>query len=86
MLARLILGLIRLYRATVSPWLPPTCRYTPTCSRYASEAVERYGPWKGSWLAVRRLLRCHPLGGRGWDPVPREADPTDGLGTPGGRG
>lgn len=66
----LLLILIRGYRAAISPWLPPSCRFTPTCSRYAETAVRRFGPWRGSWLAVRRLLRCHPWGGRGADPVP----------------
>lgn len=68
--ARLLVGFIRLYRAAVAPLLPPACRYTPTCSRYAEEAVRRFGPGRGAWLAFRRLLRCHPWGGRGWDPVP----------------
>lgn len=67
---RALVGLIRLYRAALSPLLPPSCRYAPTCSRYAEEAVRRFGPWRGGWLALRRLLRCHPFGGRGWDPVP----------------
>ena len=70
MLARGILALIRFYRAGISPLLPPACRYTPSCSAYAEEAVRRYGALKGSWLATRRLLRCHPFGGSGFDPVP----------------
>lgn len=65
---------IRAYRLLVSPWLAPSCRYLPTCSAYALEALERHGPWAGSLLAVRRLLRCHPIrwlgGGEGFDPVP----------------
>ena len=65
-----LLALIRFYRKGVSPWLPPTCRYTPTCSGYALEAVGRYGAARGAWLTVRRLLRCHPWGGSGYDPVP----------------
>lgn len=69
-LARVLLLLIRGYRAGVSPLLPPACRYTPTCSAYAAEAIERYGAGRGSWLALRRLLRCHPWGGTGHDPVP----------------
>lgn len=72
MARRIIIALIDAYRAAVSPILPPTCRYTPTCSRYARTAVQRFGGLKGSWLAVRRLLRCHPLGGGGYDPVPAE--------------
>lgn len=71
LVGRVVVGLIRLYRLALSPLLPPSCRFTPTCSRYAELAVRRFGPWRGGWLAVRRLLRCHPLGGRGWDPVPR---------------
>jgi len=71
--ARILIFLIRLYRAAFSPLLPASCRYTPTCSRYAQTAVERFGALRGGWLAVRRLLRCHPLGGRGYDPVPPRA-------------
>lgn len=67
---RLILGLIRTYQTLISPLLIPTCRYHPTCSKYAQEAVERFGPWRGSWLAIRRVLRCHPLHSGGYDPVP----------------
>lgn len=68
---RLLLILpIRFYRYVISPWLGPNCRYLPTCSAYAIEAIERHGALKGSWLAMRRLARCHPLGGHGYDPVP----------------
>ena len=70
MFSRFLLGLIRFYRRAVSPWTPPACRFMPTCSAYAQEALERHGPWRGSGLALRRLLRCHPFGGSGWDPVP----------------
>ena len=72
MVARAILGLIGFYRAAISPLLPPACRYTPTCSAYAEEAVRRFGAARGSWLAARRLARCHPWGGHGYDPVPDE--------------
>jgi len=58
------------YRACISPMFPPACRFTPTCSRYAVEAVMRHGIFRGGWLAVRRILRCHPWGGSGYDPVP----------------
>lgn len=65
-------GTIRAYQLFVAPILPPSCRYYPSCSHYAAEAVERHGPWHGSLLAVRRLLRCHPWGGFGYDPVPND--------------
>lgn len=58
------------YRRCISPMKPPTCRFTPTCSEYAIQALRKYGPFRGSWLAVRRILRCHPWGGSGYDPVP----------------
>lgn len=58
------------YKACISPMLPPSCRYTPTCSEYAVEAVMRHGIFRGGWLAVKRILRCHPWGGSGYDPVP----------------
>ena len=65
-----LLGLIRLYQLTLSPWLGRQCRYEPTCSAYAAEAVARFGARRGVWLAARRLGRCHPWGGSGYDPVP----------------
>jgi putative membrane protein insertion efficiency factor len=67
---RLVALLARAYRLVVSPWLPPACRYEPSCSRYAEEAVMRHGVVRGAWLALRRLARCHPFGGSGYDPVP----------------
>jgi putative membrane protein insertion efficiency factor len=63
-------GLVIVYQRVVSPWLPNTCRYEPSCSQYAREALEAHGPLRGLWLAVRRVGRCHPLGGHGYDPVP----------------
>jgi len=69
-LARLGLGLVWLYRLLVSPFLPPSCRFQPTCSAYAGEALRRHGGLRGGWLAIRRIARCHPLGGAGFDPVP----------------
>lgn len=70
-----LLGLIRLYQLTLSPWLGRQCRYEPTCSHYAAEAVTRFGARRGVWLALMRIGRCHPWGRSGYDPVP---DP-DGL-------
>ena len=70
LLARVMLALIWFYRNCISPLTPPTCRYTPTCSQYAVEAIKKYGPFKGGWMAFRRIMRCHPFGGSGYDPVP----------------
>ena len=61
---------IRFYRKFISPLTPPSCRFTPTCSEYAIEAITKHGPFKGTWLAIRRVLRCRPGGGSGYDPVP----------------
>ncbi|MBE6313070.1 MAG: membrane protein insertion efficiency factor YidD [Bacteroidales bacterium] len=69
-LSYIFLALIGFYRRSISPMLPPSCRYTPTCSQYAQEAIRKYGPFKGLWLAVKRICRCHPWGGHGYDPVP----------------
>ena len=69
-MTRLTLGLIRLYQNTVSKVLPPACRFQPTCSQYAFEAVKRYGFIRGSWLATKRLTRCNPFSKSGYDPVP----------------
>lgn len=68
----LLLVLIRGYQLLVSPFFPPACRYLPTCSEYARQAVSAHGPVKGAWLALRRLLRCHPWAGWGYDPVPEK--------------
>ena len=62
--------LIRFYQQAISPYLRPSCRYIPTCSQYFIEAVKKYGSFKGSYLGIKRLLRCHPWGGHGYDPVP----------------
>lgn len=61
---------IRFYRAFISPLSPPSCRYVPTCSEYAMTAVEKYGVRRGGWLAIKRILRCHPFHEGGYDPVP----------------
>ena len=62
--------LVRFYQKFISPYKPSCCRFTPTCSQYAPEALRKYGPLKGSWLAFKRIIRCHPWGGSGYDPVP----------------
>ena len=68
---RLMLAMIRFYRRRISPNTPPSCRFTPTCSQYAYEAISKYGAFKGGWLALRRILRCHPFyKGDYYDPVP----------------
>ena len=67
---RICISMIRFYQKHISPALPPCCRYVPTCSQYAIEAIEKRGVFVGIFLAVRRLLRCHPWGGSGFDPVP----------------
>lgn len=69
-LRSLLIALIRAYQRFISPYLPPSCRFYPSCSRYALEAVGKYGVVRGSWLALRRLLRCHPFHPGGFDPVP----------------
>ena len=61
----LLILFVRIYQRFISPLTPPSCRFTPTCSQYAIEALRKYGPLKGLWLAVKRLLRCHPWGGSG---------------------
>jgi hypothetical protein len=70
LLSRLLIAPIRLWQVTFSAVLPPSCRFSPSCSAYAIEALQRHGPLRGSWLAVRRIGRCHPWGRSGYDPVP----------------
>ncbi len=67
---RMVMLPIRGYQKFISPGLPPSCRFTPSCSQYALEAVAKYGALKGSWLAARRLVRCHPFNPGGYDPIP----------------
>jgi hypothetical protein len=66
----ILLAFIRVYQVTFSRVLPPSCRFVPSCSQYGSEAIERYGPWRGGWLALKRMARCHPFHPGGFDPVP----------------
>ena len=72
----IVIGAIRLYRRFLSPLIPPSCRYLPTCSQYAEEAVIEHGVARGGVLALGRILRCHPWGGHGHDPVPRHGKTT----------
>lgn len=69
-LAAIMIGLIRLYQMTLSPFIGRACRYTPTCSNYGIEAIRKHGPFKGGWLMLKRVASCHPWGGSGYDPVP----------------
>jgi hypothetical protein len=69
-LALPIILLIKIYQLVISPILPPSCRFTPTCSHYSLEALKKHGLLKGGWLSLKRILRCHPWGGSGYDPVP----------------
>jgi uncharacterized protein len=65
-----LVGLVRVYQLIISPHLPRSCRYTPTCSHYAIQALTKYGIFYGTWLAIKRVLSCHPWGGSGYDPLP----------------
>lgn len=69
-ISKILLGLVYFYQNSISPLKPPSCRYTPTCSTYAIQAIKKYGPFKGTYLAVKRVLSCNPWGGSGYDPVP----------------
>lgn len=66
----IFIGLVRFYQLVISPVFPSSCRYTPTCSNYSLEALKKYGPFKGGWLSLKRILSCNPWGGHGHDPVP----------------
>lgn len=75
MIGRLLIATVRGYRRWLSPLKPPVCRFAPTCSEYAIEALTRHGALRGSWLTTRRICRCHPWGGHGYDPVPGSGEP-----------
>ncbi len=70
LLAKVFIGIIRFYQLVISPYLPPSCRYTPSCSAYGIEALKKYGPFKGGWMTIKRIASCNPWGGSGYDPVP----------------
>lgn len=74
MLKRLLMAFIRFYQICISPLKPPTCRFYPTCSHYGLEAINRFGPIKGGWLTIKRILKCHPFHPGGLDPVPDKKD------------
>ena len=74
MLARLLIGMVRFYQNAISPLTPPSCRFEPSCSQYSVEALQHHGAMKGLWLTLRRIGRCHPFGGSGYDPVPGAHD------------
>ena len=69
-LVKMMVGMISIYKRCISPYMPPSCRFTPTCSTYAIEALQKHGPLRGLWLTVKRICRCHPWGGSVYDPVP----------------
>ena len=66
----ILIAIVKIYQVAISPFFPNSCRFTPTCSTYAIEALKKHGITKGTWLTIRRLIRCHPWGGHGYDPVP----------------
>ncbi len=70
LLTRPLVAMVRFYQRFISPLTPPSCRYTPTCSQYTVEALQKHGPLKGGWLALKRIASCNPWGGSGYDPVP----------------
>ncbi|MGL5511268.1 MAG: membrane protein insertion efficiency factor YidD [Microcoleaceae cyanobacterium] len=72
MLKKILIAILQGYKKIISPLLPPACRYYPTCSEYAMEAIDRFGIFTGSWLATKRILRCHPFHPGGYDPVPEK--------------
>ncbi len=69
-MGKILIMVIRVYQGAISPYLMPSCRYSPTCSAYGIEAIMRHGPWKGGWMTLKRVARCGPWGGSGYDPVP----------------
>jgi len=78
--ARILIAVVQIYRLVLSPLLPPSCRFEPSCSRYALAALREHGAARGGWLSIRRLFRCRPGGGSGYDPVPPRLPATTGRG------
>lgn len=74
LLKRFLIVVLRFYQVAISPYFPPTCRYSPTCSEYMIQAIQEHGIWKGLYLGTKRLLTCHPWGGSGYDPIPKKKD------------
>lgn len=72
MLQKILIVIIRFYQVVISPLKPPTCRFYPTCSHYGLEAIKRFGPIKGGWLTIKRIVKCHPFHPGGFDPVPEK--------------
>ncbi|MCK9617188.1 MAG: membrane protein insertion efficiency factor YidD [Lentimicrobiaceae bacterium] len=70
LLGNLFIFIIRIYQMVISPYLMPSCRFTPSCSAYSAEAIKKHGAFRGGWLSLKRIFRCHPWGGSGYDPVP----------------
>ncbi len=85
MLGRILIGVIHVYQRGVSPWTPASCRFTPTCSVYAIEAIGTHGAARGGWLMLKRLGRCRPWGGFGFDPVPPRLEKIESTNGPEGR-
>lgn len=69
-LSYILIGFVKVYQYTISPWLSPSCRYTPSCSAYSIESLKKHGPFKGFYYSVKRVISCNPWGGHGYDPVP----------------
>jgi len=79
LLTVILLAIIKFYRYVISPWTPNACRHEPTCSKYAVEALHKHGPFYGSWLSLKRLVKCHPWGTSGYDPVPDRPKNADSI-------
>jgi uncharacterized protein len=74
MISKMLVGFIRFYQIFISPLKPPTCRFYPTCSHYGIQAIQRFGPIKGTWLTIKRIVKCHPFHPGGMDPVPEKKE------------